>query len=154
MSKSKLIFVTVIIIGLGSLSLYLNKDRFARDTIQISHRLSPWLQNKRPGARNANDLGVPITFMLNGAYQLKSLRVVDASAYETNKYVIPVWRIISDSNSIPVSSFTYGGFIKGMRLETKGIRAEPLKPGVTYRMFLETDQDLKAQHDFSIPPSQ
>jgi hypothetical protein len=153
MSKSKFIFLIVLILGLGGFSLYLNRDRFAKTPIQISHRLSPWLQTKRPGARGP-DLGMPVTFMLNGFYQLKSLRVVDAAGYQTNKYIIPVWRIISDSNSVPVSSFNYGGYIKGMRPETKGIRPEALRPGTTYRMFLVTDQDLAAEHDFSIPAAQ
>jgi len=154
MSKSKLIFSIVLIIGLGGLSLYLNKDRFAKESIQISHRLSPWMQARRPGARNPNDLGTPVTFMLNGFYKLKSVRVVDATAYETNKYVIPVWNITSDSNSVPVSSFNYGSFIKGMRPETKGLRPEPLQTGVAYRLLVETDAKLAAHHDFTIPSAQ
>jgi hypothetical protein len=60
MSKTKIISIALLIGGLAGLSLYLNRDWFASDTIQISHRLSPWMQNKRPGARN--DLGLPVTF--------------------------------------------------------------------------------------------
>jgi hypothetical protein len=152
MSKSKLIFSIVFIIGLGGLSLYLNKDRFAKESIQISHRLSPWMENRRGG--RGNDLGMPVTFMLNGFYKLKSVRVVDATAFETNKFTLPVWRLISDSNSIPVSSFNYGSFIKGLRPETKGLRPEPLQAGTTYRMLVETDTKMAAQHDFTIPVAQ
>jgi hypothetical protein len=151
MSKTKFISVALLVIGLAGLSLYLNRDWFAPETIQISHRLSPWMQTKRPGARaNATDLGVPVTFSLNGYYRLKSVRVVDAAKIETNKYAVPVWRIISDSNSVPTSGFNYGSYIRGMRLEAKGVRAEPLQPGVTYRLFVETDREIKAQHDFVI----
>lgn len=150
MSKTKIITIAILIVGLAGLSLYLNRDWFASDTIQISHRLSPWMQNKRPGARNPNDLGVPVTFMLNGFYKLTSVRVFEAAKIETNQYAVPIWRIISDSNSIPTSSFNYGSFIRGMRPEAKGIRPEPLESGVTYRLFLETDKNLKAQHDFII----
>jgi hypothetical protein len=150
MSKTKFISVALLVLGLAGLSLYLNRDWFASDSIQISHRLSPWMQTKRPGARNPNDLGVPVTFSLNGFYRLKSVRVVDAAMIETNKYAVPVWRIISDSNSVPTSSFNYGSYIRGMRLEAKGVRPEPLQPGVTYRLFVETDQEIKAQHDFVI----
>lgn len=152
MSKTKIISIAILIVGLGGLSLYLNRDWFASDTIQISHRLSPWLQNKRPGVRaNPNDLGVPVTFSLNGFYKLASLRVIEAAKFETNQYAVPVWRIISDSNSVATSSFNYGSFIRGMRPEAKGVKPVPLQPGVTYRLFVVTEKALKAQHDFMIP---
>jgi len=150
MSKTKIITITILIVGLAGLSLYLNRDWFASDTIQIAHRVSPWMQNKRPGTRNPNDLGVPVTFMLNGFYKLTSVRVFEAAKIETNQYAVPVWRIISDSNSVPASSFNYGSFIRGMRPEAKGIRPEPLETGVKYRLFVVTDKNLKAQHDFII----
>ena len=148
MSKSKIIWLTVLIVGLGGWSLYLNRDSFARDSIQISHRLSPWLRPARAGAR-ANDLGVPVTFILNDFYRLKSVRVVNAAQFETNKYTVPVWRIASDSNSVPTSSFNYGGFIRGMRPEARGVPPEPLQPGVTYRLMVVTAKGLQVQHDFT-----
>jgi len=150
MSKTKIISTALLIIGLTGLSLYLNRDWFASEPIQISHRLSPWLQNKRPGAR-ANDLGVPVTFSLNGYYKLTSVRVVEAEKIATNKFAVPIWRIISDSNSVPISSFNYGSGIRGMRPEAKGVRPEPLQPGVNYRLLVVTDKAVKAQHDFMIP---
>ncbi len=150
MSKTKIISIAILIVGLGGLSLYLNRDWFAPDTIQISHRLSPWMQNKRPGARNPNDLGVPVTFMLNGFYKLTSVRVFETAKIETNQYAVPIWRIISDSNSVPTSSFNYGSGIRGMRPEAKGVRPQPLQPGVNYRLFVVTEKDIKAQHDFII----
>lgn len=150
MSKTKLITITILILGLAGLSLYLNRDWFASDTIQISHRLSPWMQNRRPGARNPNDLGTPVTFSLNGFFKLTSVRVIEAAKIATNQYAVPVWRIISDSNSVPTSSFNYGSFIRGMRAEAKGVRPEPLLPGITYRLFVVTDKNVKGQHDFVI----
>lgn len=150
MSKAKFISVTILILGLAGLSLYLNRDWFAATPIQISHRLSPWMEKKRPGARNPNDLGVPVTFMLNGFYRLTSVRVFETAKIETNQYAVPIWRIISDSNSIPTSSFNYGSFIRGMHPEAKGTRPEALQPGVTYRLVVVTDQKLEAQHDFTV----
>jgi len=152
MSKTKIISITILIVGLAGLSLYLNRDYFRAETIQISHRLSPWMQKKRPGARaSANELGTPVTFSLNGYHKLTSVRVIEAAKCETNKFAVPVWRIISDSNSVPTSSFNYGSLIRGMRPEAKGVRPEPLQPGVNYRLFVVTDQDVKVQHDFMIP---
>ena len=150
MSKTKAISLASLIIGLVGLSLYLNRDYFRADGIQISHRLSPWMQARRPGARNPNDLGIPVTFTLNGFYKLTSVRVFESAKIETNKYAVPVWRIISDSNSVPTSSFNYGSFIKGMHPEAKGSRPEALQPGVTYRLMVVTDKSIEAQHDFTI----
>ncbi len=153
MSKTKIISVTILLLGLIGFSLYLNRDYFRTDSIQITHRLSPWMQAKRPAAKG-NDLGVPVTFMLNGFYQLTSVRVFEAAKIATNKYTVPVWRIISDSNSVPTSSFNYGSYIKGMHPEAKGTRPEALQPGVTYRLMVATDQNLEAQHDFTVTPNQ
>ncbi len=149
MSKTKIISVAVLLLGLIGLSLYLNRDYFRTDGIQITHRLSPWMQARRPNAR-ANDLGMPVTFMLNGFYKLTSVRVFESAKIETNKYAVPIWRIISDSNSVPTSSFNYGSYIKGMRPEAKGTRPEPLQPGVKYRLTVVTDKNLEGHHDFLI----
>jgi hypothetical protein len=77
MSKTKIILVLLSIIALGGLSLYLNRDWFAPETIQISHRVSPWM--KRTRTKRANDLGDPVTFTLGGYYRLTNLKVVLAS---------------------------------------------------------------------------
>lgn len=148
MSKTKVILVVLGIVGLGCLSLYLNRDSFARETIQISHRASPWLKSAR--TKRANDLGVPVTFTLGGYYRLTSLKVVLASEIETNKYAHPVWALTTESNSLPTSSFVYGGGIRGMRPAVKGSRPDPLVPGVQYRLLVTTDKQKEAQHDFCI----
>lgn len=148
MSKTKIILVVLSIVALGGFSLYLNRDWFAAETIQISHRVSPWL--KSPRTKRANDLGEPVTFTLSGYYRLTSLKVVLASEIETNKYAHPVWSLTSESNSTPTSSFVYGGGIRGMHPAVKGARPDPLVPGVQYRLLVTTDKDKQAQHDFCI----
>lgn len=149
MSKTKIISIAILLVGLIGFSLYLNRDYFRGEGIQITHRLSPWMRDRRPNTR-ANDLGVPVTFMLNGFYKLTSVRVFEAAKIATNTYAVPVWRIISDSNSVPTSTFNYGGFIKGMHPEAKGTRPEALQPGIPYRLVVVTDQKLEAHHDFTV----
>ena len=148
MSKTKIILIVISIIALGAFSIYLNRDSFASETIQISHRVSPWL--KSPRTKRANDLGEPVTFTLSGYYRLTNLKVVLAAEIETNKYAHAVWELTTESNSIPTSSFVYGSGIRGMHPAIKGARPEPLVPGAQYRLLLKTDQDKRAQHDFSI----
>ena len=148
MSKSKIILIIISIIALGAFSLYLNRDSFASETIQISHRVSPWL--KSPRTKRANDLGEPVTFTLRGYYRLTNLKVVLASEIETNKYAHPVWELTSESNSVPTSTFVYGGGVRGMHPAVKGARPDPLVPGIQYRLLVKTDQDKQALHDFCI----
>lgn len=150
MSKQKIIFILLLLLGLGALSLYLNKDWFAANPIQISHRISPWLDNRRPGGRGGK-LGPTVAFSLSGYCRLTSVSVVLATDIATNKYAHPIWNLVSESNSVPTASFVYGGAIRGMHPAARGARADPLEPGVTYRLLIRT-KDLAAQHDFSLGP--
>lgn len=137
---------------LAGLSLYLNKDWFAKDNIQISHRSrparGPWFrQNKRSGDSTVN----PIVFLFDRRLRLKSVKVVPVSDIETNKYPQPIWHLISDSNSVPVKDLTYGMHVPGMRPALKDTHAEPLEPGAKYRLYIEAG-GLKAEHDFEPEP--
>lgn len=137
---------------LGGLSLYLNKDWFAKDSIQISHRSRairlPWL---RRGKRADDSLVNPIVFLFDRNVRLKSVKVVPLSDIETNKYPQPIWSLISDSNSLPVKNFAYGAYIAGMRPAFKGAAAYQLQPGAKYRLFIDTGTQ-KAEHDFQAEP--
>jgi len=148
MSKTKLILVIVGVLLLGGFSLYLNRDWFAPETIQISHRASPWLQSNR--RNRANNLGEPVTFILGGYYRLTHLKVVLASEIQTNKYAHPVWELTTESNSAPTTTFVYGGWVRGMHPAVKGARPDPLEPGVNYRLLVTTDKNQQAQHDFCL----
>ena len=150
MAKTKIITIAILILGLAGLSVYMNRDSFAPETIQITHRMSPWMQPKNRGIRRASDLGVPVTFSLNGFYVLTSVKVVLIADMETNKFPHAIWKLISDSNSVPTSSFNYGTGIRGMRPEVKGARPDPLQPGVAYRLVIETSKGKQAQHDFTV----
>ncbi len=137
---------------LGGLSLYLNKDWFAKDNIQISHRSrpirSPWFRR----GKRADDSAVnPIVFLFDRSIRLKSVKVVPVSDIETNKYPQPIWSLISDSNSLPVKNFAYGARIPGMHPAFKGAAPYQLEPGAKYRLYIDTGA-LKAEHDFQAEP--
>lgn len=151
MSKTKTVLILTLILGGAGLSLYLNRDYFAPQTIQISHRVSPWLQARRGG--RGGDLGAPVAFTLSGYYRLKSVKVVLASEIETNKYAHPVWSLVAETNSPPISSFIYGERIRGLHPEVKGTRPDPLVPGVNYRLLVRTTSK-DAQHDFMVTTNQ
>ena len=98
----------------------------------------------RNAAKNPSN---PIVFLLNKYLRLTSVKVVLVSDTETNKYPHAIWNLVSDSNSVPVKEFMYGGRVEGMRLAVKGVGPDPLQPGVNYRLLIEAGSN-KLQHDF------
>ncbi|HEV2393976.1 MAG TPA: hypothetical protein VG146_16610 [Verrucomicrobiae bacterium] len=135
----------------GSLSLYLNKDWFAKDNIQIIHRSRPARGRFARGNNRATAAVEPITFGFDRKLKLTSLKVIPLSDIETNKFPQPIWNLVSDSNSAPIKQFSYGMRIPGMRPAFKGVAPEPLQPGEVYRLFIQAGS-LKAQHDFTPVP--
>jgi len=138
----------VLALTLGGLSLYLNKDWFAGDIIQIHHRSRParmgfFRRSKRPAASDTD----PVFFAFDRKLKLKSLKVIPVSEIETNKYPHPIWELVSDSNSVPVTEWIYGATITGMRPSVKGATPDPLEPDVKYRLVIEAKTG-KAEHDF------
>ncbi len=134
---------------LGGFSLYLNRDWFARDSIQIHHRSRParlgyFRRNRPPPTTEATD---PIFFAFDRKLKLTSLKVIPVSEIETNKYPHPIWELVSDSNSVPVAQWSYGMPIRGMRPSVKGAAPDPLEPDVKYRLLIQAGK-LKAQDDF------
>jgi hypothetical protein len=137
---------------LGACSLYLNKDWFAKDTIQIFSRSRP--SRPMPGNRQRNDPAPavnPITFGFTRSLKLTTLKVIPVSDIETNKYPHPIWHLVSDSNSVPVRELSYGMPIRGMRPSVQGASPHPLDPGAKYRLFVES-ADFKGEHDFTPVP--
>jgi hypothetical protein len=149
---SKQWMLIALAVVLGGVSLYLNKDWFAGDIIQIHHRSHPvrggfFRRARRPAAATAE----PVYFYFGRKLKLTSLKVIPVSAIETNKYPEPVWHLVSDSTSVPVTDFAYGTPIKGMRPSIQGATPDPLEPGVPYRLLIET-RTGKAEHDFTPVP--
>lgn len=137
---------------LGGVSLYLNKDWFAGEDIQIHHRSRParggFLRRGRPAPVAATD---PIFFAFDRKLKLTSLKVIPVREIETNKYPHPILHYVSDSNSIPIAEWSYGWPIRGMRPAVKGATPDPLEPGVAYRLIIEAGK-RKAEHDFTPNP--
>ncbi len=143
---NKNISVVALVVLLGALSLYLNRDWFAPEVIQISHRsIAPrgWMQRGPAAKASAN----PVVFIINKNLKLTSVRVVVVADAETNKFPHAIWNLVSDSNSVPVKDFLYGAPIRGLKLAIKGVGADPLEPGVNYRILVEAGSQ-KMAHDF------
>ena len=133
---------------LGGYALYLNRDWFAGDDIQIQYRSRPARggvsRRNRPSASPDTD---PVFFAFDRKLKLTSLKVIPVHEIETNKYPRPICYLVSDSNSVPVAEWSYAWPIRGMRPAVKGATPDPMEPGVPYRFIIEAGK-RKAQRDF------
>jgi hypothetical protein len=146
MTRKQWILIAFAVV-LAGFSLYLNKDWFASENIHIYHRSSPRgsLVRRKPGEEMPSN---PIIFGFDRKLKLTMVKVVPLSAFETNKYALPIWHLISESNSVATKDFAYGINIKGMRPAVKSALPDPLQPGVKYRLFIEAG-GIKGEHDFA-----
>jgi hypothetical protein len=121
-------------------------DWFRPDTIQIIPVLRPSRAMTNPKTTEQEQV-YPVAFNLDAKYQLTSVKVVSAADMATNKYPVPLWYMISDSNSMPVKSIVYGYPIKGMKPAVARARPEQLVPDVEYVLLLEAGK-TRAQTNF------
>jgi len=145
---SKQWMLVALAVVLGGMSLYLNKDWFAGDIIQIHHRSLParggfFRRSRRPTDSDTE----PVVFAFDQKLKITSLKVIPVSEIETNKYPHPIWDLVATSNSVPITEFAYGMGIPGMRPRVPGATADPLVPGVNYRLLIEAGR-LKGKQDF------
>ena len=136
-----------LIVVVGGLFIYLNRDWFQRRPIQISHRLYRFA-----GRFGGADSPTPVMFELDRQVKLTSIKVVGVADAKTNKYPQALWHMITRSNSVPTKGFVYGMNVPGMHSAVDGAVAEPLDPSQTYRLLMEAGS-LKAQHDFTLEPT-
>lgn len=130
---------------LGAASLYLNRDWFGGQDIQIFHRSRPGRSRGRVAPTDATE---PLFFGFSRPVRLTSLEVVAVDDLATNRLPRVYWHLVSDSNSVPVKDFTYGAPIRGMHPQIKGASAEPLAAGVQYRLCAQTGS-RRLEHDFT-----
>jgi hypothetical protein len=145
MTKKNVILIAVAL-ALAGVYVVCFTDWFKPKVIQISYTTRPGRFRSRPGA-TAN---ISLTFGLGDDYKLTEIKIVPLAVLQTNPLALPVWHLVSDSNSVPISRFTYGQGIRGMKPEVPGVRAQMLQPNVTYRLLLQAGS-LKGQHDFQVP---
>ncbi|HUA67487.1 MAG TPA: hypothetical protein VMA13_02970 [Candidatus Saccharimonadales bacterium] len=151
MEKKQWILVSVAVLLAGIYVCFFTAW-FRPQTIQIFSVTRPE-RNARIGARvkAANKDTAIVTFGLNEPYRLTEIKVVPLAKWETNHDALPLWHLISDSNSVPVKAFPYGAMLRGMKPAIARTWPQPLEPNVTYRLFVSAGSH-KGEHDFTPPP--
>ena len=140
------IFLSIVAVILAACYVCFFTDWFTKETIQIIPQIRPNRAMANPKNPDQDPV-YPVSFAFNGKYKLTSVKVVSSTEMQTNNYPVPLWHLISDSNSIPVKSIVYGYPIKGMKPAVARSRPEPLAPDVEYVLLLEAGH-IKARTNF------
>lgn len=122
-------------------------DWFAPKTFKIFHTNRNF-RPQRPG-QIRNGILPSLQFGLNRALRLTEIKVVPLAEWQTNQHALPLWHLVTDSNSVPVKSFVYGQPIPGLRPALKGTHSELPTTNLTYRLFI-TAGKFRAEHDFEL----
>lgn len=141
-------FLIFTALALAGIYVFYFTDWFTPKVIQITSTNQRVTRIRRAGNLNAASTTVPVIFKLGRPCKITELKVVALDEWQTNENCLSLWHLIADTNSVPIDQpFSYGQRIRGMKPEVPGARAQPLKPGVKYRLFV-TDGSAKGLHDF------
>jgi hypothetical protein len=141
----KNIFLLLFVAVLATVYAIYFTDWFAPKTFKIFHT-SRNFRPQRPG-QALHGILPSLQFGVSRELRLTEIRVVPLAAWETNRHALPLWHLVTESNSVPVKSFDYGRNIPGLHPALKGTHAELPETNVTYRLFI-TAGKFSAQHDF------
>lgn len=157
MTRKEIILIAITLLLCAGL-IYIAKDWFGPENIQIGHTFRPNRMPENLKRRLGPAVQTPraLSFFFNTECQLTSIKVVHAAEIATNKYAHPLWELESESNSIASRTITYGVPLRGMRPPVRGDRADPLQSGVKYRLLVEGEDEsgsgFEASHDFTFAP--
>ena len=143
--KAKFLLACAGVLGIAYVIFF--TDLFRKETIQIITQVRPGRASAIPRPIDSAPV-YPVSFRLNKRYRFKSIKVVKAGEYATNKHTAPLWHMVSDSNSAPQNTIVYGiSKIPGMRPAVVRAKPQPLEAGVEYTLLIETSK-LEARTNF------
>jgi hypothetical protein len=143
MTKKNLALILVAFV-LAVVYVFFFTDWFKPRTIHIFHTSRAF----RPQLQRGNT-SPTLTFVLNRPCKLTEIKVFPLAELEANPNALPVWHLVSSSNSVPLKLFAYGQNIRGMQPAVPGTHPQPLETNVAYRLFLAAGK-IKGRHDFEI----
>jgi hypothetical protein len=149
MTKKNWLMMIVLLV-LAGVYIYYFTDFFKPKIIHISS--TSRAIRSRFGNAAGNPEPVPVIFNLEPPSKLTELKVVPLADWQTNQNTLPIWHLIADADAVPLKFFFYGQHIRGLKPEVPGMDAEPLVPGVRYRLFVAAGS-VKGQHDFEVRPA-
>lgn len=150
MVKKKNFILLAVLVVLVAAYAYFFTNWFQPKRIEV-FSVSRTVMRGGPRVKAGNANTMMVLFGLNDRYKLTEIKVVPLDELKTNPLALPVWHLVSDSNSVPVKEFPYGVAIRGMRPLVGNEFPNPLEANQTYRIFVVAGT-LKGQHDFTALP--
>jgi hypothetical protein len=137
--------LAVFLIALAAVYLIWFTDWFKPKSIHIFHTIREvHYRRQEAGA------GPSLIFGVEPAeIRLTEIKVVPLADFQKDPKTLPIWHLVTDSNSAPVKDFIYGGRIRGMRPSIAGAEAGQLETNTVYRIFVKAGR-ARGQHDFEI----
>ncbi|HEY4416911.1 MAG TPA: hypothetical protein VGO57_14575 [Verrucomicrobiae bacterium] len=130
MTKKNWLYLTVLL-ALAAVYVVFFTDWFKPQTVQIFHTVREAHFRRRPGHNTPT-----LLFGLSRPLKITDIKIVPLADYEKNPDTLPVWHLISDSNSVPIHDFAYGQKIRGMKAAVRGSEAGELDTNLVYRIFV------------------
>jgi hypothetical protein len=143
MNKKNLILITFAV-ALGVVYVVFFTEWFRPQTVKIFHTTRFTSRQRAAGGAMPE-----LMFGLSQKMPLSEITVISLDPAQTNLTSVPLWHLISNSNSVPVKSFFYGQYIRGLKPAVAGSRPEPLATNVPYRLIVQSGK-IKGQHDFEL----
>jgi hypothetical protein len=134
----------IVVLALATVYAFYFTDWFKPKTVQVFHTV-----REIHFRRKAADDMPALIFGLNKTLKLTEIKVVPLAEFEKNPEVLPLWHLVSSSNSVPVRDFPYGRNIRGMKPAVPGSEASLLETNLVYRLLV-TAGKIKGQHDFQL----
>ena len=136
--------LTLLLIVLTAIYAVYFTDWFKTKAIKIFHTYRAMHSRQmRTGAMQA------LIFGIDRKVSLSEIRVVPFDEFQTNKSVLPLWHLVTDSNSVPMKSFFYGEHIQGMKPAIRGTHPELLETNVQYLLIITAGR-IKGEHPFEL----
>jgi hypothetical protein len=144
MTKKNWLLV-IFLIALAAVYVIWFTDWFKPKTFHVSHTIRQ-MHFRRRGAINTEPA---LIFGVEPPQEVTEIKIVSLADFEKDPETLPIWHLISDSNSPPTRDFVYGQRVRGLRPSIAGAEAGELQTNMVYRIFIKAGR-ARGQQDFEI----
>jgi hypothetical protein len=144
MSKKTSLLIAIAVVLAAVYAFYFT-DWFQSPVLKIFHANRNSIRHRKEQSGSMPNL----IFGLSRASRITEITVVSLAEYQANSKVIPLWHLVSDSNSVPVKTFYYGQYIHGLKPAVAGSHAQTLTNNTTYRILVNAGK-ISGEHDFEL----
>ena len=145
MSKKNWFLIGIVVVLAGIYIVFFT-EWFKPQTVKIFHTSRKVAAPRRGSYAEA----MPgLIFGLSRSLTLTDVKVISLNDPPAGQKSVPLWHLVANSNAVPVKSFYYGQYIRGLKPAIPGSRPEPLATNIPYRLIIEAGK-VRGEHDFEL----